>query len=143
MPDSYPVLFARALAQHLDDENVGLYKTTGAYTPQETATTPGILLGDDFPTGFDNCIVINELQPVPDGRANIVWRFQLLSRVKGTRAAARNLAWSIFEALDHRENVPAGFDVSWVWLFNQLPFTADSQGRRSTAQTFYFRGRRP
>jgi hypothetical protein len=142
--DSYPVLFGRALAQALDDAGVGLYKSSATYTAAETASLPGIILGGpDFPTSFDNCIVLNELDPIIDGRADITWRYQILSRVKGTKVQAKNLAWSIFTTLDHKQNVPAGFRVSWVWQVSQLTFTPDTQGRPSTAQSFYFRGRRP
>ena len=145
MPDSYPVLLDRALAQSIHDADIGLYKATpgAVYTNAETATLPGIVMGPGLPTGFDNCIVITQLDPISDGRANIIWRHQIITRVKGTKAQATNLAWAVREHIDHKQNVPPGFHISWSWLFSQLTFTADSNGRHSTAQTVYSRGRRP
>jgi hypothetical protein len=146
MPDdSYPVLLERALAQAIHDSSVGFYKTSGAYTTAEaTLARPAIHTnGPDLPTSIDNCIVITQLEPMIEGRGNIVWRFQIFSRVKGTKVQAKNLAWALFKLLDHKQGIPAGFHISWVWMFSQLAFTADSNGRHSTAQTFYLRGRRP
>lgn len=144
MPDSYPVLFERALAQHLDDLELGLYKPSGSYTVAEaTLARPAITSGPDLPTTLDNVIVLTSLDPIRDGRANLTHRIQILSRLKGTKVQARNLAWELTTALDHQQNIPAGFHVSWVSLFSELPFSKDSNDRYATAQTFYFRGRRP
>ena len=145
MPDSYPVLFEKALAQAIDDANLGLYKSTGSYTAVETTVaTPGIMTtGPDLPTTFDNCIVLTQLEPITDGRANIVWRIQLFVRLKGTKTQIKDLVWNLRVLLDHKQNIPSGFDVSWVWVFSQLFFTADSSQRQSAALTVYFRGRRP
>lgn len=144
MPDSYPVLFERGLAQTLDDLELGLYKPSGNYTAAEaTLELPAIVSGPDLPTTLDNVIVLTSLDPIRDGRANLTHRIQILSRLKGTRVQARNLAWEIAADLDEKQNIPAGFHVSWVSLFSQLAFTKDPNGRYSTAQTFYFRGRRP
>lgn len=144
MVDAYPVLFRRGVAQHLDDLELGLYKTSGNYTVAEsTLARPAISFGPDMPTTYDNAIVLTMLEPLREGRANLVWRIQITTRLKGTKAQAENFAWALFEALDQKQNIPAGFNVSWVSMFSQLLATADTSGRLTTYQTFYFRGRRP
>ena len=144
MPDSYLVLFERGLAQHLDDIVLGLYKPNAVYTAAEaTLERPAIVSGPDLPTTLDNVIALTTLDPIREGRANFTHRIQILSRLKGTKVQSRNLAWNLATALDHKQGIPAGFNVSWVSLFSQLTFTKDSNGRYSTAQTFHFKGRRP
>jgi len=144
MSDSYLVLFDRALAQAIDDAALGLYKTTGAYTAAEsTVALPVILIGSELPTTLDNCIVLNQQEPISEGRADLVHRVQIISRLKGTAIQSRNLAWALFEALDHKERIPAGFDVSWVWRFSELHLSKDSNDRYIVYQNFFFRGRRP
>ena len=145
MPDTYLVEFDRALAQTLDDLALGLYKPTGIYTAAEsTIALPAILTGGpDLPTTLDNCIVLNQQDPIFEGRANMVHRVQIISRLKGTQVQARNLSWGLFTALDHKERIPADFNISWVWLFSELRATKDSNARYTTYQNFYFRGRRP
>jgi hypothetical protein len=144
VPDSYLVLFERGLAQHLDDLALGLYKPSAVYTTAEaTVERPAIVSGPDLPTTLDNVIALTTLDPIREGRANFTHRIQILSRLKGTKVQSRNLAWNLAAALDHKQGIPAGFNVSWVSLFSQLTFTKDSNGRYSTAQTFYLKGRRP
>lgn len=145
MAESYPVLFEKALAQWLDDQNLGLYKPTGSYTAAEaTLTAPGITTnGPDLPTTFDNCLVLTSLDPIVDGRANFVWRIQIVGRLKGTKTQAKDLLWNLRVALEHKQNIPPGFFISWVSVFSSLMFTADSSGRHSFSLTVYFRGRRP
>ncbi len=144
MTDSYPVLFERALAQALETAGLGQYDLTEVYTAASaTVANPAILMGPNLPTTLDNCIVITALEPIPDGRANILWRYQMLGRLKGTKAQIKNLAWNMRVALDHKQNIPSGFDVSWSWVFSELLFSPDSSGRQSFTQTVYFRGRRP
>lgn len=138
-PDSYAILFKRALAQHLADSGAGVYKTT-AYA----ATDRGILTnGPTLPTTLDNCIVLAWLTPIPDGRADMTYRVQVTSRVKGNSIAAENFAAVIASVMDQKQNVPPGLFVSWCSLFSELPFSADASGRCGTAQTFHFKGRRP
>ena len=61
----------------------------------------------------------------------------------GLIASVPLLAWGLFSALDHKERIPAGFNISWSWLFSELRATKDSSARYTTYQNFYFRGRRP
>jgi len=144
MVDSYLVLFDRGLAQKLDDLELGLYKTSGLYTPAEsTIAKPVILIGSELPTTLDNCIILNQQEPIVEGRADLVHRVQIISRIEGTRNQSRDLAWALFEALDHQEHIPAGFYISWVWRFSELHLSKDSNGRYLVYQNFYFRGRRP
>ncbi|GAA3730096.1 hypothetical protein GCM10022239_03380 [Leifsonia bigeumensis] len=145
MADSYLVLFDRALAQALDDLELGLYKPTGTYTAAEsTLAKPAILVsGPDLPTTLDNCIVLNQLDPIIEGRADLVHRVQIISRLAGTKTQARNLAWSLRVALDQKEQIPPGFYVSWSTIFSELAATRDESGRYTTYQNFHFRGRRP
>lgn len=141
-PDAYPIIFRRALAQYLEDSGVGVYNSDGA---NYAAGERGIYPKGTIPTyaGSDNCIVENWLSPIPDGRANMLYRVQLFSRVKGDRTAAENFAALIEGALDQKQNIPAGHNVSWVELFSALALSADTSGRCGTYQTFHFSGRRP
>ena len=138
-PDAYPIIFRRALAQYLADQGVGVY-SAGAYA----STDRGIYTNRPaMPTTVDNCIVLGWLTPVPDGRANMTYRVQIVSRVKGNTIAAENLAALITAALDQKQNIPAGHQVAWVELGPELAYSADTSGRCATSQTFTFLGRRP
>lgn len=142
-PDSYAIIFKRALAQHLEDHAAGKYRSDGT---NYLSTERGIYTsGPALPTvtGSDNCIVLTWLAPIADGRANMLYRVQIFSRVKGNSIAAENLAALIAKALDQLQNIPAGQNVAWVELTSELAFTADASGRCATAQTFTFMGRRP
>lgn len=145
MVDSFPVLFQRALGQHLHNAALVNYKTSGTYTAADaTLTKPGLTFGPDLPTTFDNVVMLTTLEPIRDGRADLIHRIQVTSRLKGTKVQAQNLAWALFTALDQQENVPAGFHISWATMFSQLgPTTPDSSGRFLIYQNFHFRGRRP
>lgn len=138
-PDSQGLELKRALARYLHDEQAGVYKAVGSYL----ATERGIFTnGPDLPTTLDNCIVLTDRKPIPEGRSDLIFPIDVLSRVKGNRIAAGNLAGVLFELLDHKEGVPAGLHISWAWETSRLDYSADSSGRSSTIQTFYFRGRR-
>lgn len=142
-PDSYAIKFRRALAQHLADKGLGTYRADGS---SYLSTERGIYAnGPSLPTatGSDNAIVLTWLPPVADGRADMLYRVQIQSRIKGTVIQAENLAAVIALALDHKQNIPPGFFVSWVALFSELPISPDSSGRPGTFQTFTFLGRRP
>lgn len=144
MVDSYLVRFDRGLAQALDDASLGFYKPSGTYTAAEsTVELPVILIGGEMPTTLDNCLVLNQQEPISEGRGDLIHRVQIISRLKGTAIDSRNLAWALFEALDHKERIPDGFDVSWVWRFSELHLSRDSNDRYTVYQNFFFRGRRP
>lgn len=138
-PDSQELLLKRGLAQYLHDLSIGVYKPVGSYGASER----GILTnGPDLPTTLDNCIVLTSRRPIPDGKANLIFPIDTLSRVKGNRIAAGNLAGLLFDTLDSKENVPPGLHISWCEEISRLDYSADANGRSSTIQTFYFRGRR-
>jgi len=140
-PDAYSLLFKRALAQHLEDQGAGVYRSDGT---NYLSTERGIYTnGPDLPTaaGTDNCIVLTWLSPIPDGRGDMLYRVQTFTRVKGNVITAENAAAVVGGALDQKQGVPFD-DVSWCELFSQLTFTADSSGRTAVAQTFHFTGRR-
>ena len=142
MADQFPILFKRALAQHLQTVGLGNFRSDNS---PYLAGERGIYPMGNLPTvtGSDNAIALGWLMPIPDGRANFTYRVQIYSRVEGTSTDAENLAYEIHTALDHRADIPFGFDVSWIEKFSELPVTADSSGRCATFQTFHFRGRRP
>jgi hypothetical protein len=138
-PDAYPILFRRAVAQHLADQGAGVY-SAGAYA----STDRGIYTnGPALPTTLDNCIVLSWLSPIATGRAGMLYRLQVTSRIKGSVIAAENFAALIEAAMDQKQNVPPGLFVSWCELFSSLALSADSSGRCATIQTFHFTGRRP
>ena len=138
-PDAYPIIFRRALAQYLADQGVALYSTSNY-----ASTDRGIYTnGPTMPTTNDNCVVLSWLSPIADGRANMLYRVQIMSRIKGSSIAAENFAELISAPLDQKQNVPPGMNVAWCELFSSLALSADSSGRCATSQTFHFSGRRP
>jgi len=141
-PIAYEVLFRRDLAQFLHDAGVGVYRPVGSYVAGER----GIYThGAAMPTvaGSDNAIVLRSLSSVPSGRADMLYRVQIESRVKGGPIDAENCAAALSTALDQKQNVPPGMFVAWCSLFSQLPISADTSGRSGTYSTYHFMGRRP
>lgn len=142
-PPAYSMLFKRALAQHLADADCGRYRADGT---NYTSTERGIYTnGPDMPTatGTDNATVLTWLAPIPDGRADMLYRVQAMTRVKGNVITAENAAAVIAAPLDQKQNVPPGFYIAWCSLFSQVTFTADASGRSAVSQVFHFMGRRP
>lgn len=138
-PDSPELILKRALAQYLHDEEAGIYRPTTPYLASER----GILTsGPTLPTTIDNCIVLTSLQPIAEGRADMIWRIQAYTRVKGSNVAAGNAAAFVSSLIDQKEDVPPGLHIAWAWSFSRLEFAPDSNGRSAVAETFYFRGRR-
>lgn len=141
-PTSPELLFKRALAQYLEDQGCGVYNHDGT---NYAAGVRGIYTnGPTFPTvtGSDNCILLTSLKPISDGRGNLIYRVQVYTRVKGSNIAAGNAAALITKAIDHKENVPPGMNVSWAESFSRLEFEPDTSQRSAVAETFHFRGRR-
>jgi hypothetical protein len=138
-PDAYPIIFRRVLAQYLADQGAGVYSTSNY-----ASTDRGIYTnGPTLPTTLDNCIVLSWLSPIADGRAGMLYRVQVISRIKGSSIAAENFAALISGTLDQKQNVPPGMNVAWCELFSSLSLSADSSGRCATIQTFHMTGRRP
>lgn len=133
------LILKRALAQYLHDHGAGVYRPDGSgYLPGERAIrTDGVL-----PATNDNCIALRSFHPAAEGRANMIWRVQALTRVKGSLIQAGNAAAVVSALIDQRENVPPGLHISFAWSFSRLEIDPDSNGRAAVAETFYFRGRR-
>lgn len=139
-PDSPELILKRALAQYLETAGAGAYRP--AVGDNYLSTERGIYTGGPTLPTADNCIVLTSLQPIAQGRADMVWRIQAYTRVKGSNVAAGNAAAFVSSLIDQKENVPPGLHVAWAWSFSRLEFGPDSNGRSAVAETFYFRGRR-
>jgi hypothetical protein len=141
-PVAYEVTFRRELAQFLHDAGVGVYRPVDPYTAGERGIYTA---GAGMPTvvGSDNAIMLRSLSTIASGRADMLYRVQIESRVKGNPIAAENLAAALSDALDQKQNVPPGMYIAWCSLFSQLPISADASGRCGTFSTYHFMGRRP
>lgn len=139
-PISPELVLKRALAQYLADADAGVYRPVAGdnYLPTER----GIYTSGPMLPTLDNCIVLTSFQPIAQGRADMIWRVQALTRVKGNNVAAGNAAALVSSLIDQKENVPPGLHIAWAWSFSRLDITPDSNGRAAVAETFYFRGRR-
>lgn len=135
-PTAPEIILNRALAQLLESLGLADYRTTGAIHPK------GIRLDGVMPT-IAEFTLLTPLTPVPDGRANMIYRTQIYTRRIGSPNVTRQWASQLRTALDQKENVPNVLGISWSWEFNALDFTPDTQGRSAVACTYYFRGRRP
>lgn len=131
---------AEALAASLVAAELGVYRPTG---PAYTSTEHGIIVDSVMPDSHANLTVITPLTPTADGRANMLYRAQILTRLKGTTGDLRTLAHSIETLFDYQEYTPAVLGISWCEVYSTLFFDPDTQGRVMVAQNFWFRGRRP
>ncbi|MFD4111620.1 hypothetical protein ACFWWU_36515 [Streptomyces sp. NPDC058650] len=132
-------ILARALAQLLADNELGVYRPDGdAYVNPEH----GVLIDRPLPTTFDACTLVSPQVPIADGRADILYRVQLFTRLKGTVADVKAHAHAVFTLLDHAEYTPAILGISWAEEYSRTYFDADTQKRVAVAQNFSFRGRR-
>lgn len=139
MADSPELEMKRAIAQWLNDESFGVYKTVGSYAPSQRGIFTN---GPTLPTTLDECIVLTSRKPIADGRADLVFPVQFFIRVNGNSIAAGNAAGDLWRRLDQRSNIPPNRNVSWAWEFSRLEFEPDTNGRSAVASTFYFRARR-
>lgn len=133
-------ILAEALAAALVAAEVGVYRPDG---PAYTTLERGIIVDGVMPDSHSNLTVITPLTSTADGRANMLYRAQILTRLNGTMGDLRTLAYSIEELFDHREYTPAVLGISWSEIYSTLFFDPDTQGRVMVAQNFWFRGRRP
>ncbi|WP_213816182.1 hypothetical protein [Glaciihabitans sp. dw_435] len=140
-PIAPEVTLRRGLAQYLADHDVAVYRPVGAYTAGERGI---YTLGAGMPTvaGSDNALVLRSLQTVATDRADMLYRVQIESRIKGSPIDAENLAAFIASVMDQKQDVPPGLHIAWCSLFSQLAISADSSGRCGTFQTFHLMGRR-
>lgn len=131
---------AEAIAASLVAAELGVYRPTG---PAYTGTEQGIVVDGVMPDSHANLTVITPLGATADGRANMLYRAQILTRLQGTMGDLRTLAHSIETLFDHQEHTPNVLGISWTEIYSTLFFDPDTQGRVMVAQNFWFRGRRP
>jgi hypothetical protein len=134
--DSPEIILNRALAQLLHDNSLAVYAKTG------TIPEKGIRLDGIMPTTVDEFTLFTPLRPIPDGRADMLYRAQIYTRRKGSPLTVRNWAADLRAVLDQKPRTPGVLGISWAWEFSALDFDPDTQGRSATACTYYFRGRR-
>jgi hypothetical protein len=135
MPDAPEILLNRAIAQLLHDAELAVYSLTGV-------PARGIRLDGVMPT-IDEFTLLTALRPVPEGRANLVYRTQIYTRRKGSPNVARQWAADLRALLDQKAYTPQVLGISWAWEESALDFDPDTQARSAVAATYYFRGRRP
>lgn len=137
MADAPEIVLNRALALLLHERSLAVYKPEGAIPER------GIRLDGVMPTTVDEFTLLTPLRPIPEGRADMVYRTQVFTRRKGSVLLARAWAAGLRAVLDQTEYTPAVLGISWAWEFSGDDFEPDSQGRSAVAATYYFRGRRP
>lgn len=137
MADAPEVILNRALAQFLHDRGLAIYQPVGAI-PERGIRTDGVM-----PTTVDEFTLLSPLRPIPDGRADMVYRTHVYTRRKGSVLVARNWAADLRAVLDQKEYTPAVLGISWAWEFSGDDHEPDSQGRSAAVATYCFRGRRP
>lgn len=137
MSDAPEIVLNRALAQLLHDNGLAVYRPTGAIAER------GIRLDGVMPTTVNEFTLLTPLRPIPDGRADLVYRTQVHTRRVGSLLTARSWAADLRALLDQKAYVPAVLGISWAFEFSALDFEPDTQGRAAVAVTYHFRGRRP
>ena len=136
MTDAPEIILNRAIAQLLDDAELAVYATSGAIPVR------GIRLDGVMPV-IDEFTLLTPLRPVPEGRANLIYRTQIYTRRKASPLVTRQWAADLRALLDHAEYTPQVLGISWAWEESALDFEPDTQGRSAVAATYFFRGRRP
>jgi hypothetical protein len=137
VPDAPEIILNRAVAQVLHDNELAVYAPSGPLPAR------GIRLDGVMPTSVDEFTLLTPLRPVPEGRADMVYRTQVYTRRFGSPNVTRQWAADLRAVLDQREYTPAVLGIGFAWEFSALDFDPDSQGRSAVAATYYFRGRRP
>lgn len=137
MTDAPEIVLNRAIAQLLHDHDLAVYQTVGAIPER------GIRLDGVMPTTVNEFTLLTPLRPIPDGRANLIYRTQVFTRRKGSVLIPRAWASQLRGVLDQTEYTPNVLGISWTWEFSGDDYEPDSQGRSAAVATYYFRGRRP
>lgn len=136
MADSAEKLLNRALAQFLHDNGLAVYNPTGAIAER------GIRIDGIMPTTVDEFTLLTPLRPIPDGRADIIYRTQIYTRRKGSILLVRDWMADLRRVLDQKEYTPNLLGIAFATEFSGLDFTPDSSGRSAAAATYHFLGRR-
>lgn len=136
MADAPEIILNRALAQLLHDNDLAFYDPA-VVLPERGTRTDGVM-----PTTVTEFTVITPLRPIPDGRADMLYRAQIYTTRKGSPLTIRSWAADLRAVLDQKEYTPAVLGISWAFEFSALDFDRDTQGRVATAATYHFRGRR-
>lgn len=136
MTDAPEVILNRAIAHLLHGAALAVYTPTGVIPAK------GIRIDGIMPT-IDEFTLLTPLRPIPDGRADMLYRAQIYTRRKGSLQTVRQWAADLRAVLDQREHTPQVLGISWAWEFSALDFDPDTQGRSAVACTYHFRGRRP
>lgn len=137
MADAPEIILSRALAQLLHDNGLAMYDPVGVIR-EKGIRTDGVM-----PTTVTEFTVITPLRPIPDVRADIVYRSQIYTIRKGSPLTIRTWAADLRAVLDQTEYTPNVLGISWAYEFSGIDFDRDTQGRVATAATYHFRGRRP
>lgn len=137
MADAPEIILNRALAQFLDDHGLAVYQPTG------TISERGIRTDGVMPTTVGEFTLLTPLRPIPDGRADMIYRSQIFTQREGSPNTIRSWMAELRAVLDQKAYTPAVLGISWAWEFAALDFDRDTQGRVSAAATYHFRGRRP
>ncbi|MFF3029147.1 hypothetical protein [Microbacterium sp. NPDC057944] len=136
MADAPEIILNRSLAQLLHDADLAVYQPAGTIPPR------GIRLDGVMPV-IDEFTLLTPLRPIPDGRADIIYRSQVFTQRKGSPNTIRTWMADLRALLDQTEYTPNVLGISWAWEFSAFDFDRDTQGRVSAAATYHFRGRRP
>lgn len=137
MADAPEIILNRALAVMLHAAGLAVYQPTGAI-PEK-----GIRLDGIMPTTVKEFTLLTPLRPIPDGRADIIYRSQIYTTRLGSPLTARTWAADQRALLDQKEYTPNVLGISWSYEFSALDFDPDTQARSAVACTYHFRGRRP
>lgn len=135
LPKSPEIRLCEAIAAILHTNQLGTYKPALPYTPAEH----GILIDRSWPTTLNNCTIITPYEPVLDGRSNVIYRVQLLTRLRDQ--SVRDWAFSTAGLFHHTEYTPNILGISWCEEYSRAYFDADTQQRTTVSQNFSFRGR--
>lgn len=137
MADAPEVALNRALAERLHAMQLAVWAPTGKLPER------GIRIDGVMPTSVEEFTLLTPLRPIPEGRADMVYRSQIYTRRKGSLNDVRAWAADLRSHLDQREYPLPILGISFAFEFSALDFEPDTQGRSAVAATYHFLGRRP
>jgi hypothetical protein len=137
-------LLAENIAGVIADAHLGVYREATLFQAGEH----GILIDQEFPTTIPNCTLIVPQRPTSEGRANVLYRVQLIHRLAATAGmnaadAARAHAHAVASLFDHQPYTPPVLGISWAEEYSRTDPMPDTQDRVVLSQNLWFRGRRP